>query len=326
MRPKDGCKTSDLSHHFKLCLTCTMLKRLPPLESLRFVEACVRHGNFTRAAGELGVTPTAVSLRIRDLEAELGAKLFHRSGPRVTPTRAGIELADRLGEALGLIRSAVEDFKGAAQPLRVTAVPTFAMRWLTPRLAGYHALPDAVPITLDVSADLRSEDSFDIAVRTGLGGWRGYQATALMPVEATPMLSPTLAAKARLSHPEDLAVLPLLPYDEWPRWFCEAGAEPPALHFYADNYPTHELDAAAAVEGAGVALLSPTLFGALLRDGKLMQPFRHVMQGPAQHYVLLKPGETRSAVLRLRDWLVDEARRPTANPAPAAPSTAGTPG
>jgi LysR family glycine cleavage system transcriptional activator len=234
-------------------------------------------------------------------------------------------LADRLGDALGIIRSAVDDLRSGAQPLRVTAVPTFAMRWLTPRLARYHALPNAAPITLDVSAELRSEDSFEIAIRTGLGGWRGYQATALMPVEATPMLSPALAAKARLSCPQDLAALPLLPYDEWPRWFREAGAEPPALDFYADDYPTHELDAAAAVEGAGVALLSPTLFGALLRDGKLIQPFPHVMQGPAQHYVLLKPGEARRAVLDLRAWLVDEARRATANPAPAIPSSAGTP-
>jgi LysR family glycine cleavage system transcriptional activator len=304
-----------------------MLRRHPPLESLRFVEACVRHGNFTRAAGELGVTPTAVSLRIRDLEAELGAKLFDRAGPRITPTRAGVELADRLGEALGLIRSAVAGFRAGTEPLRVTAVPTFAMRWLAPRLARYHALPSAAPITLDVSAELRSEDSFDIAIRTGLGGWRGYQATALMPVEATPMLSPTLAAKARLSHPEDLAALPLLPYDDWPRWFREAGAEPPALHFYAGDYPTHELDAAAAVEGAGVALLSPTLFDTLLRDGKLIQPFPHVMRGPAQHYVLLKPGEARPAVLRLRDWLVDEVRRgATTNPAPAGLSSAGTRG
>jgi LysR family glycine cleavage system transcriptional activator len=302
-----------------------MLKRLPPLESLRFVEACVRHRNFTRAAVELGVTPTAVSLRIRDLEAELGVTLFHRSGPRIAPTKAGVELADRLREALGLIRSAVDDLRSGTQPLRVTAVPTFAMRWLTPRLARYHALPNAVPIALDVSAELRSDDSFDIAIRTGLGGWRGYQATALMPVEATPMLSPALAAKARLSRARDLAALPLLPYDEWPRWFREAGAEPPALNFYADDYPTHELDAAAAVEGAGVALLSPTLFGALLRDGKLIQPFPHVMRGPAQHYVLLKPSEARPAVLRLRDWLVDEVLFPTTNPAPAAPSSAKTP-
>jgi LysR family glycine cleavage system transcriptional activator len=156
-----------------------MPKRLPALDSLRFLEAGARHANFTRAAAELGVTPAAVSLRIRDLEAELGVVLFRRSGPTVTPTEAGSVLAARVAQALGLLRAAVEDCRGAAEPLRVTAVPTFAMRWLTPRLAANHALPDAVPIRLDVSAELRPADGFDIAIRTGPGDWPGFEATAL---------------------------------------------------------------------------------------------------------------------------------------------------
>jgi LysR family glycine cleavage system transcriptional activator len=293
-----------------------MSKRLPSLESLRFVEACVRHGNFTRAAAELGVTPTAVSLRIRDLEAELGADLFHRSGPRIAATEAGAALAGRIGEALEQIRLAVETFRGGDQALRVTSAPTFGMRWLAPRLARYHALPDAVPIALDVAAELRSPQDFDVAVRTGLGGWRGFQAVALFAVEATPMLSPALLAGRELSSPADLASLPLLPYDDWSRWFAEAGIAPPALRLYADDYPTHELDAAAALEGAGVALLSPILFAAQLHEGKLIQPFPHVLRGPSQHFLLLKDGEARPAVLRFRDWLVAEAGA-TASPAPA---------
>ncbi|MGL4962808.1 MAG: LysR substrate-binding domain-containing protein [Inquilinus sp.] len=295
-----------------------MLKRLPALESLRVLEAGARHANFTRAAAELGVTPAAVSLRIRDLEAELGVKLFRRSGPNVTPTEAGAALAGRMAQALGLIRSAVEDCRGAAASLRVTAAPTFAMRWLTPRLAAYHALPDAVPITLDVSAELRPAEGFDIAIRTGYGDWPGFDAAALMPIEATPMLSPALTARTKLSSPADLATLPLLPHDGWQRWFQEAGTEVPGLRFYADDYPTHELDAAAAIEGAGVALLSPRFFGPLLRDGKLVQPFPHVIRGPAAHYALLRPGEARPMVLRFRDWLEDEARRPDAGPVPVA--------
>ncbi|MGO4724714.1 MULTISPECIES: LysR family transcriptional regulator [unclassified Inquilinus] len=295
-----------------------MLKRLPALESLRFLEACVRHGSFTRAAAELGVTPAAVSLRIRDLEAELEVTLFRRSGPKVTPTEAGVALAGRMAQALSVIRSAVDNCRDTADPLCVTAVPTFAMRWLTPRLAGYHALPDAVPIRLDVSAELRPGERFDIAIRTGSGDWPGFDAVALMPVEATPMLSPALAATVGLSSPADLAALPLLPHDGWQRWFHEAGAEASGLRFYADDYPTHELDASAAIEGAGVALLSPRFFGPLLRDGKLVQPFPHIIRGPAAHHILLQPGEARPVVLRFRDWLQDEARRQLDSPMPAA--------
>ena len=166
----------------------------------------------------------------------------------------------------------------------------------------------AFPIKLDVSADVRLADDFDVAIRTGLGEWGDYQATVLFPVEATPMLAPRLWAERRPLSPESLAALPLLPNDDWPRWFTGAGVAPPPLYFYADDYPTHELDATAAMEGAGVALLSPTLFAAQLRDGKLIQPFPYVLQGPAQHYLLLKAGEKRPAVLRFRDWLRDEAQ------------------
>jgi LysR family glycine cleavage system transcriptional activator len=287
-----------------------MPKRLPALESLRVFEAAARHANFTRAAAELGVTPAAVSLRIRDLEVELGATLFRRSGPNVAPTEAGRMLAERMARALSLIRSAVDDCRDATIPLRVTAPPTVAMRWLTPRLAGYHALPGAVPIQLDVSAELRPGERFDLAIRTGAGSWPGFDAVPLMPIEAAPMLSPALAARATLSSPADLAALPLLPHDAWPRWFREAGVDIPGLRFYADDYPTHELDASAAIEGAGVALLSPLFFGPLLRDGKLLQPFPHVIRGPAAHHILLQPGEARPVVLRFRDWLQDEARPP----------------
>ena len=285
-----------------------MLTRQPALESLRFLEASVRHGNFTRAAAELGVTPAAVSLRIRDLEADLGTRLFHRSGPRLAPTDAGLELARRVAEALRLVRAAVDHCVEAAGPLRVTAVPTFAMRWLVQRLPHYRALADAVPVELDVSTELRSSQDFDVAIRTGMGDWPELDTTALMPVEATPMLSPALAAEAPLTSSADLASRPLLPHDDWPRWFQEAGAAVAGLGFCADDYSLHELHATAATEGVGVALLSPIFYASFIEEGKLLQPFAYIIRGPKWHYVLIKAGESRPAVLRFRDWLKEEAQ------------------
>ena len=285
-----------------------MLSRQPALESLRFLEASVRHGNFTRAAAELGVTPAAVSLRIRDLEADLGTKLFHRSGPRLAPTDAGVELARRVAEALRLVRAAVDHCVEPSEPLRVTAVPTFAMRWLVQRLPHYRALADAVPIELDVSTELRPSKDFDVAIRTGMGEWPELDTTALMPVEATPMLSPALAAGAPLASSTDLVSRPLLPHDDWPRWFQEAGAPVAGLAFCADDYSLHELHASAAINGVGVALLSPIFYASLIQEGKLLQPFAHIIRGPKWHYVLLRAGERRPAVLRFRDWLKEEAQ------------------
>ncbi len=120
-----------------------MRKRLPSLDSLRVLGACARHGNFSRAASELKITPTAVSQRMRALEAELGVKLFMRHGPKLTTTDRAKALGQRIDQALTLMRTAVDDCRRVRQPLRVTCAPTFAARWLMPRLATYHSAPGA---------------------------------------------------------------------------------------------------------------------------------------------------------------------------------------
>lgn len=283
-----------------------MRKRLPPLESLRILEACVRHASFTRAAHEIGVSPAAVSLRIRNLESDLGAALFDRTGPRLKPTAAAIALSARVADALRDMHAAVASCRNDEQSLRVTAAPSFASRWLAPRLSRYHQRPDAAPIQIDCSAELRAGEDFDIAIRTGVGDWPSFATTRLMPVEATPMLSPSLAAKVKLASPADLAKLPLLRHDDWPLWFRHARTRVPRLQFCADEYPTHELDAAAAMEGAGVALLSPTLFASALRDGKLIQPFPHVLAGPNWHFLLMNPTDARPAAQGFRAWMQAE--------------------
>jgi LysR family glycine cleavage system transcriptional activator len=282
-----------------------MRKRLPALESLRVLECCVRQGNFTRAADEIGVTAAAVSLRIRNLESELGTRLFDRSGPRLQATAAAINLAARVADVLREVQAAVAVCRGDSRTLRVTAPPSFASRWLAPRLARYHQRADAVPIQIDCSAELRASDDFDVAIRTGLSPASEFVGSRLLPVEATPMLSPTLAATVKVASPADLAKLPLLGHDDWPRWFQHAGVRAPRLRFCADEYPTHELDAAAAMEGAGVALLSPTLFASALREGKLVQPFAAVMAGPKWHYLLLNPAHGPAAQ-GFRAWLEAE--------------------
>jgi LysR family glycine cleavage system transcriptional activator len=123
------------------------------------------------------------------------------------------------------------------------------------------------------------------------------------------MLSPKLLAGASLERPAELAALPLLRHEDWPRWFAAAGAPSPKLRFVSTAYPTQELDASAALEGEGVALLSPTLFAPLLAQGALVQPFARAIEGPAWHYLLSQPGETREGVLRFAKWLRESSGR-----------------
>ena len=232
----------------------------PSLESLRILEACVSAGSFARAAERLCLTPAAISLRIRTLEAELNQPLFVRTGRRVVPTAAATVLADRIREALDRHRRGHSmNFRRATPPLRVTAPPTFASRWLAPRLARYPAAGASV-IELDVPPDIRDSSAFDVAIRTGRGGWEGLEEYRLAPVEVTPMLAPSLLATRKLNVPEELADFELLPHPDWEAWLWALNARCHRLAVCFCRISTHEFDANAAIAGAGVALLSPRCF------------------------------------------------------------------
>jgi len=261
-----------------------MRKKLPPLDSLRVLAACVRHGNFSRAASELGITPTAVSQRIRALEAEIGVKLFKRHGPRLTTTDRARALGQRLEQALSLMRAAVNDCRRLKQPLRVTCAPTFAARWLVPRLASYHALPGADAIVLDNIQAVSPAGTFDVAIRNGVGPWPGYGAAKLMTEKRTPMLSPK-GAPGRLTV-KTLLRMPLIPDPGWPAWFRLAGIGNAKPGFVATRFPNYELEAQAAAQGIGAALLSPMLFADLRAQGILIAPFRAMLEGPGSYWLL----------------------------------------
>jgi LysR family glycine cleavage system transcriptional activator len=275
-----------------------MRKTPPSLDSLRVLSACVRHGNFSRAAAELHITPTAVSQRMRALEERLGAKLFRRHGPRLTTTLRAQALGQRIEQALALINTAVDDFRRIRQPLRVTCAPSFATRWLVPRLASYHALPEADAIALDTSQDLQPPGAFDVAVRSGIAPWSGYQAAKILTEQRTPMLNPRLTSASKRLSVRGLLKLPLIPDPSWPEWFKLAGLPGAKPHFVATRFPNYELEAQAAVQGIGVALLSPILFAELIAQRALIAPFSHAVAGPNSYWLLWTPESADSHFVR----------------------------
>lgn len=271
-----------------------------PLESLRVLAACVRHGNFSRAADELAITPTAVSQRMRSLEDQLGVKLFGRHGPRLIVTERAVALAAGVEQALALMRTAVDDCRRARPPLRLTCAPTFAACWLVQRLAAYQALPGADAIALDAGQGLSPAGSFDVAIRSGSGPWPGYRATRLLAEQGTPMLSPRLLADGAGCSVDTLLALPWIPDPRWPAWLQAAGRPSAKPSFVATRFPNYELEARAAVQGLGVALLSPLLFGELCERGELLAPFGTVVEGP-DSYWLLAPAD--APVSHFERWL-----------------------
>lgn len=267
-------------------------------------------GSFAAAADRLALTPAAVSLRIRSLEAELGQPLFTRVGRRVAPTQAAVTLAGRVRDALDGVSQALDEFQAATAPLRVTAPPTFASRWLAPRLSAYRA-PGGAAIELDISSDLRNPTAFDVAIRTGRGGWDGLDEFPLAPVDVTPMLAPALLGSRTFAEPEDLAKFDVLPHPDWGKWFARAERPMPGgLRFVAIDYAIFDLIANAAVAGLGVGLLSPTLFRPLLDAGLLVAPLDTVLKGPDWYFALIREGDRRPAPRSFCDWLCEQVRQP----------------
>jgi LysR family transcriptional regulator, glycine cleavage system transcriptional activator len=259
---------------------------MPPLESLRVLAACVRHRSFSGAANELCLTPSAVSLRMRNLEAKLGVKLFVRHGPKLVVTDQGLRLAGKVDEAIQMIQSALDHCTQTKPALRVTCAPTFASRWLIPHLTRYHSLPDAQAIALDATDALLPPNRFDVAIRSGAGGWPGFSTVELLPDSGTPMLSPALLGDGVLKSASQLLHLPLLPDRRWARWFELAGLPHAKPTFSSTRFSTYELESVAALKGVGVALLSPFLYGDLCAQGTLIAPFEWTVEGPNSYWAL----------------------------------------
>lgn len=300
-----------------------MKPRLPRLSAFSTFEAAARHQSFTRAAEELAVTPAAVSYMIRELETQLGVKLFHRTKRVVRLTDAGQILTSTVANAFEDIRRAVERVRNLdGQPrLKVTTSPGIAMKWLVPRLNGFlEKFPD-VDVRVDMShraVDFVRED-MDIAIRFGTGQYPGLQVDRLLSDTVFPICSPKLLRGSRpLRHPRDLRHFPLIHVDwqalgetwpTWEMWMAAAGVTGVdtrrGLHFDQGVMAIQ-----AAIDGQGVALGDSSLTATDLAQGRLVRPFDLALSAPAQFaYWIVVPPHTaeRPLVIAFRDWLRSEA-------------------
>lgn len=183
-----------------------MLHKLYPLSALRLFEAAGRRGGFTAAAEELGVTPSAVSHAIRSLEDRLGIPLFHRAPGGLRLTAAGVELLDETSRAMQSLSRVVERItrSRSSAGLTLSTGPTFASRWLVPRLAALRRRHPRISISISTErhwVDLADGD-FDLAIRvarepSGAGEWFHLAQERLVPVAAKALAGLPLADALR---------------------------------------------------------------------------------------------------------------------------------
>lgn len=198
---------------------------LPPLKSLRVFEACVRLGNFTRAAKELNVGQPAISHQIYALECDLGVKLFERRGAQTLPTADALIYYRSITGAFAEMTRASTTIRQSRRPpgLTLATYPGIAMFWLMPRLSFVKkADPSLIirMITAERDRDIPLEE-IDCAVLFGNGHWPGYESRLLMQEAVLPVAAPALAARlSARSRADILEKGPLIHLeDQDERWF-----------------------------------------------------------------------------------------------------------
>jgi LysR family glycine cleavage system transcriptional activator len=287
---------------------------LPPLDALRVFDAAARAGSFQGAAETLNITPSAVSHRIRALEALLGTPLFRRVGRQVSLTPAGARYAEAVGEAIAQLRAATRRLAaGSTRTLNLSLAPAFAMRWLLPRLARFQRAHPEVEVRFVSNTALVDfqRDDVDLAVRYGRGDWPGVCAEWLMALDTLPVCAPALIdGDPPLARPADLARHTLLHCetrpDDWRMWFVAAGVAgiDPTAGAHFESMPV-ALEAAA--QGLGIAIADRQIIGDDLAGGRLVAPF-DIYTPAAGAYYLVYPeepglGENGGA---FREWLLEE--------------------
>ncbi|KAA3627459.1 MAG: transcriptional regulator GcvA [Proteobacteria bacterium] len=274
-----------------------MRRRLPPLNALRAFEAGAGHLNFTRAAEELSVTPTAISHQVRQLEEWFGLPLFKRGSRRLSLTEAGAQLYPVVAEALDRIAESACRIRG--QPdrptLTVSVTPTFGSRWLAARLGKFWIEHPEIDLRVHHSVHLVDfkRDDVDLAVRWGLGAWPGTVSERLMDAVAMPLCSPALLTGPHpLREPVDLEHHVLLhekDRQEWTEWLIAAGLDDaPGRRGPVIDDPNSLVRA--AIAGHGVFLGSVTMMNAELDSGALVAPFARA-GGPEPAYFLVRPDD-----------------------------------
>lgn len=293
--------------------------RLPPLNSLRAFEAAARLGSFREAALELGVTASAISHQVRQLEADTGAVLFHRTVRAVHLTAAGEALAADTTAALDRIAASLARLRhhDATTRLRISALPLITNAWLAPRLEAFEARYPDLSIEIETSSrivDLQGED-VDIAIRNVFKADARLKSYKLIDLHALPVCTASLAA--RLKQPSDLAKETLIHISSrkagWPEWLAEAGCAglKPRSHLAFDAIPS-ALEAAA--QGRGVMLGALPILWDAPAALQLVPAFAAPKISAGTYYLVhRKEDSARPAVAAFAQWVVaamrDDRRR-----------------
>jgi len=286
-----------------------MPRSLPPLNALRAFEAAGRHGSFSAAAAELGVSHSSISRHVRGLELRLGVNLFRDAARGVGLSPEGRAYLRQVSPAFDVLAEATETLTGRAPGVvTVSCEPTIAAHWLLPRLGRFHAAFPGVEPRITASYALANLTGFeaDVAIRSVVRTVPDVPASLVSNAPMYPFARPEVCAG--IAGPSDLLRLPRLQDrrgDPWRDWFIAAGVdpgglEPPEWRLLAD------LALPAAVAGQGVMLVSAEVAEVHVARGDLQRAWDVPLWG-GSYMILTEPqAARRRAVRQFRDWVIAE--------------------
>ncbi len=297
-----------------------MRRKIPSLQALACFEAAARHESYTRAAQELALTQGAVSRQITALEEFVGVALFRRTRHGVALTERGAEYAAQVAPRLqGLEQDTLEVMasQNSGGSIHLAAVPTFATRWLIPRLSQLKAQHPEMTVHIETRTRpfMFADTVFDAALYAGtpeqMSHWAGTRCLRLMSEDMVPVCSPGFLGSSRNLTPADLAQFPLLQQstrpEAWRQWFAMVGVTAP-LALSGPRYELFSMTAAAAAQGLGLALVPRLLVEAELARAELVVACEQVLQGQRAYYLVTpERAEERPLMSSFLTWLVQAA-------------------
>ncbi len=293
---------------------------LPSIGALVAFESAARHLSFSRAAAELHLTQGAISRQVRELETRLGLSLFERINQRVFLTDAGESYRQEVARILAGLAAATERTMasaGGAEVLNLAVLPTFAARWLVPRLPTFLAdHPQAtVNFTVRNEAFSFADASLDAAIHFGEPTWPGAICDFLCIEEVYPVAAPTLRDRFGLTNIAAIPRAPLLHQSSrptaWADWFT-AEDLPTASAYRGSRFDQFSMIAEAAVAGLGVALMPSFMIEAELASGRLVLLTERPLNAGKSYWFVYPEAKVRSRLVRsFGDWLKAEAATPS---------------
>jgi LysR family glycine cleavage system transcriptional activator len=297
------------------------MRKLPALSAMKVFEVVGQTRSFTRAADRLNLTQSAVSRQVRNLEEQLGETLVIRRHHHLELTPSGVELLEALQQAFHGVELAVRNImeRSNHHRLRINVPPTFAKRWLMPRLGSLRAfLPDIeISITTDLQDSLTERSILDCAIRFGDGEWPLLQSQLLMTERHIAVCAPQLLAGRTSGQPIDLSGLTFLHvlassdqrYLTWQHWLDAADLSNTDTRGGLE-FDLLDMAIEAACSGLGVTVADRSMVAPLMESGRLVQVLDVEVEGHESYWLVTRTEQPETANVRaFRRWLGTELAR-----------------